>query len=137
MRQFIRHLSDVPIEVRSAADSDYVGRCGKNVGFGGLAFMSDTAIKPETMVALRMPCLSPVFEVTTARVTWCKNEGGQYAVGVQFLDADVAFRVRMVEQICHIENYRRDVEIQDGRKLTTEEAAKEWIKKYASSFPNP
>jgi hypothetical protein len=137
MRQFIRHPSDVPIEVRSAGDSDYVGRGGKNVGFGGLAFLSDTAMKPETIVTLRMPCLRPVFEVNSARVTWCKNEGGQFAVGVQFLDADVAFRVRMVEQICHIENYRRDVEIQDGRKLTTEEAAKEWIRLYGSSFPNP
>jgi hypothetical protein len=137
MRQFIRHPSDVPIEVRSAADSDYVGRCGKNVGFGGLAFLSHAAIKPETIVALRMPCLRPVFEVNSARVAWCKNEGSQFAVGVQFLDADVAFRVRMVEQLCHIENYRRDVEIQDGRKLTTEEAAKEWIRLYGSSFPNP
>jgi hypothetical protein len=137
MRQFIRHPSDMPIEVRRAADSGYVGRCGKNVGFGGLAFLSDMVIAPETFVALRMPFLRPVFEVDTARVAWCKNEGSQYAVGVQFLDADVAFRVRMVEQVCHIENYRRDAEILEGRKLTTEEAAKEWIKRYASSFPNP
>ena len=43
----------------------------------------------------------------------------------------------MVEQVCNIENYRRDVEQREGRKLTTEEAAKEWIKRDASSFPNP
>jgi len=137
VRQFIRHATEVPIEVRSASDSDYVGRSGKNVGFGGLAFVSDTALKPETMVALRLPSLQPVFEVATARVAWCKNEGSQYAVGVQFLDADVAFRVRMVEQIYHIEKYRREVEIQEGRKLTSEEAAREWIRLYASKFPNP
>jgi hypothetical protein len=137
MRQFIRHASDVPIEFRCVGDSGYVGRCGKNIGFGGLAFLSDTAIEPETIVALRIPCLRPAFEVPAARVAWCKNEGGRYAVGVDFLDADAAFRVRMVEQICHIENYRRDVEVQEGRKLTTEEAAREWIKRYASSFPNP
>lgn len=71
MRQFIRHASDVPIETRCASDSGYLGRCGKNVGFGGLAFLSDTAIEPETIVALRMPCLRPVFEVATARVAWC------------------------------------------------------------------
>ena len=137
MRQFIRHPSDVPIEIRCVADSGYVGRCTKNVGFGGLAFLSDTAIEPETIVALRIHCLRPVFEVVAARVAWCKNEGGQYAVGVQFLDSEVAFRVRMVEQVCHIENYRRDVEQREGRTLTTEEAAKECIKRYASSSPNP
>lgn len=137
MRQFIRHASDVPIEIRCAADSEYTGRSAKNVGFGGLAFFSDTAVEPETVVALRMPCLRPVFEEATARVTWCKNEGGQYAVGVQFLDSEEAFRVRMVEQVCCIANYRWDVEQREGRKLTTEEAAKEWISRYASSFPNP
>jgi hypothetical protein len=137
MRQFIRHPSDVPIEVRVAAESDYVVRSGKNVGFGGLAFLSDKAVAPETFVGLRIPCLRPVFEVATARVAWCKNKGSRFAVGVQFLDADVAFRVRMVEQICHIEKYRRDAEILEGRKLTTEEAAREWIRLYGSGFPNP
>jgi len=137
MRQFIRHPSDVPIEVRGAAENEYADRCGKNVGFGGLAFISETAVAPETFVALRIPCLRPVFEVATARVAWCKYEGNRYAVGVQFLDADVAFRVRMVEQICHIEKYRRDAEILEGRKLTTEEAAQEWIRLYGSGFPNP
>jgi hypothetical protein len=137
MRQFIRHPSNVPIEIRCVSEKGYVERSGKNVGFGGLAFVSDTAIQPETIVALRIPCLKPIFEVPAARVAWCKDEGRQYAVGVQFLDSDVAFRVRMVEQVCHIETYRRQIEVEEGRKLTTEEAAREWIKRYASSFPNP
>jgi PilZ domain-containing protein len=137
MRQFIRHPSEVPIEIRCAADGGYVRRCSRNVSFGGLAFASDTAIEPETIVALRIPNLRPVFEVATARVAWCQNEGSQYAVGVQFLDSEEAFRVRMVEQICHIESYRQDVAQREGRQLTAEEAALEWISRYASSFPNP
>jgi hypothetical protein len=137
MRQFMRHASNVPVEIRRVGDAAEISGSGKNVGFGGLAFLTETAFPPDTTVALRIPCVRPVFEVAAARVAWCKREGGQYAVGVQFPDSDVAFRVRMVEQICHIENYRRDVEIQEGRKLTTEEAAKEWIRRYGSSFPNP
>jgi hypothetical protein len=43
----------------------------------------------------------------------------------------------MVEQICHIERYRNDVAQREGRQLTAEEAALEWISRYASSFPNP
>jgi hypothetical protein len=43
----------------------------------------------------------------------------------------------MVEQLLHIESYRREIEQQEGRPLTTEEAAREWIGRYASSFPNP
>jgi len=137
MRQFIRHPSDVPIEIWCATESGYVRRCSRNVSYSGLAFASDTAIEPETIIALRIPNLRPVFEVATARVAWRQNEGSQYAVGVQFLDSEEAFRVRMVEQICHIKRYRNDVAQREGRQLTAEEAALEWISRYASSFPNP
>lgn len=137
MRHFIRHPSDVPIEVQGSPEMDYVRRCTKNVSFGGLAFTSDAAIEPETIIALRFPYLKPAFEVPAARVAWCRNEGSQYAVGVQFINYEEAFRVRMVEQICHIESYRRNVAQREGRDLTSEEAALEWINRFASSFPNP
>jgi hypothetical protein len=137
MRQFIRHPSDVPIEIQSAPGNDYVRRCTKNVSFGGLAFSSDAAIEPETIIALRFPYLKPAFEVPAARVAWCQNDGNQYAVGVQFLNCEEAFRVRMIEQVCHIESYRRDVAQREGRELSSEEAALEWISRFASSFPNP
>lgn len=137
MRQFIRHPLDVPIEIRCAPDGSYVLQGTQDVSFGGLAFLSDTAIEPGRIIKLSIPYFRPVFEVTAARVTWCKNTGRKYAVGVQFLDLADAFRARMIEQLCHIESYRRDVEQREGRLLTAEEAAAEWISRYASSFPNP
>jgi hypothetical protein len=137
MRQFIRHPLDVPIEIRSAPDGSYILECTQDVSFGGLAFASDAAIEPGRIINLRIPYFRPVFEVTAARVTWCKTTGSKYAVGVEFLDSAEAFRVRMIEQVCHIESYRREVEQRDGRKLTAEEAAAEWISLYASSFPTP
>jgi hypothetical protein len=45
-----------------------------------------------------------------------------------------AFRARMVEQICHIERYHRQ-QLSDGRFVSEEEAAIEWIAKYAGQFP--
>lgn len=137
MRHFIRHPLDVPIEIRCAPDGSYVLQCTQDLSFGGLAFFSDSAIEPGSNIALRIPYFRPAFEVTSARVTWCKNTGRKYAVGIQFLDSADAFRVRMVEQLCHIESYRRDVEQREGRRITAEEAAAEWISQYASSFPNP
>ncbi|MGH9893404.1 MAG: PilZ domain-containing protein [bacterium] len=137
MREFIRHPADVPIQIQCAPDNRFEGRCTQNVSFGGLAFSSATAIEPETFITLRLRYLQPVFEVPAARVAWCRNEGSQYVVGVQFPDSEEAFRVRMVEQLLHIESYRREVEQREGRQLTTEEAARDWISRYASSFPNP
>ena len=45
------------------------------------------------------------------------------------------FRARMVEQVCHIEQYKHQVLKKEGRKLSGEEAALEWIQKYAPQFP--
>jgi hypothetical protein len=137
MRQFIRHPTDVPIQIQYSPEGGYVGQNTRNVSFGGLAFSSDTAIEPETLITLRIPNLEPAFEVAAARVAWCQEEGSRYVVGVQFLDSEVAFRVRMVEQVCHMESYRRLVQQQEQRQLTADEAVGEWISRYASSFPNP
>jgi hypothetical protein len=136
-RQFIRHPADVPILIRYEAHATYVQRETKNVSFGGLAFSSDTRIEPDTMVSLRFPYLKPVFEVPTARVAWCESEGSRYAVGVQFVDSEEAYRVRMIEQLCYIESYRKEVGEREGRELTVDEAAFEWIERFGSSFPNP
>jgi hypothetical protein len=72
-----------------------------------------------------------------ARVTWCHRSNSHFAIGVEFLDSAEAFRVRMIEQICHIESYQREVEQREGRQLTAEQAAAEWISRHASSFPDP
>lgn len=45
-----------------------------------------------------------------------------------------AFRLRMLEQIRQIGRYRQDVLRDTGRLLTPEEAAREWIDRYAASF---
>ena len=52
-----------------------------------------------------------------------------------FLDAEDAFRARMVEQLCHIEDYRRSVHRTEGRDIGIDEAAVEWIDKFAAEFP--
>jgi hypothetical protein len=71
------------------------------------------------------------------RVCWCQEKNGHFVLGVKFLDTEDAFRVRMVEQICHIEHYKREVFEKEGRVLSGEQAAMEWIPKYGSVFPNP
>jgi PilZ domain len=137
MRQFIRHPADVPIQIRSDTGGAYAGRAAENVSYGGLAFSTDAAIEPDTLIGLLIPHVQPPFEVSAARVAWCRHEGERYLIGVQFPDSEVAFRVRMVEQVCHIKNYRKLILEHEGRELTTEEAAVEWMGRYASSFPNP
>ena len=134
MRHFIRHPADIPIEVSPAAQGG--GRAPRlvNVGMGGLAFRSHSAFTPAHVVKVRIGCVRPAFE-TTARVAWCRACGGEYELGLAFIDPDDAFRARMVEQVCHIEHYRKEVRATEGRELTSEEAAVEWTSKHAAAFP--
>jgi hypothetical protein len=58
-------------------------------------------------------------------------------LGVEFLHQDDAFKARMVEQVCFIENYKKAAYRAEGRLLSSAEAAMEWITKYASGFSDP
>jgi hypothetical protein len=42
----------------------------------------------------------------------------------------------MVDQLCHIEAYRKRVLAEQGRKLSSEAAAWEWVARYAAGFPH-
>jgi len=44
------------------------------------------------------------------------------------------FRARMLEQVRQIGKYRQSVLKETGRLLTPEEAAQEWIERYAAAF---
>jgi hypothetical protein len=70
-------------------------------------------------------------------VAWCTPRHGHFETGVEFLNQDNGFMTRMVEQVCNIENYKKEVYQTEGRILSPNEAAKEWISKYADEFPNP
>lgn len=135
MRQFIRHPTAIPIEVGNAPQLARAVPRVVNVSYGGLAFQSEVELALGLIVEVRIPSMFPMF-TTLGRVVWCKANDEQYQLGVAFLDQDDAFRTRMVEQICHIENYRNNVSLAEGRQLSMEEAATEWIDKFAAQFPN-
>ncbi|HYH82518.1 MAG TPA: PilZ domain-containing protein [Longimicrobium sp.] len=134
-RTFIRHTVGVPIVVRKVDGSGAREEQSVNVSEGGLSFVSENEIPIGTTIEVCIAEVDPPFQAE-ARVVWASPEPeGGWCTGVQFLEAADAFRVRMVEQVCAIERYRREVEAVDGRLLTPQEAAKEWIGKYAGRFP--
>ena len=134
MRQFIRHPSDIPIEYSAANGTAFTSDALKNVSVGGLCFGTVGPIAPGTQLRVRIKLLQPPFEAL-ATVVWCRRSGDHFDVGVRFADENTEFRVRMVEQLCYIEHFRREILDQEGRELSGEEAAIEWIKKCAADFP--
>ena len=135
MRHFIRHPVSIPITTDYANVAPEVCEAS-NVGIGGLTFSCKEEFKPGAILHLRIAYVVPAFE-TQARVVWCHRQEGAFELGVEFLSADDAFRARMVEQVCHIEEYKQQVSQSEGRMLSSKEAADEWIHKFAHGFPNP
>ena len=133
-RAFIRHTVNVPLEVKVVPSAPAQNNEGVNISEGGLAFTVDSCIPDNTVIELRIPTVTPPFEAH-ARVVWCRAEGSKFLVGAQFLESDDAFQSRMVQQVCAIENYRRE-QMQQGRMLDSQQAATEWITKFAGRFPN-
>ena len=134
-RAFIRHTAGVPLEVRPVTDGVVRTLESVNVSVGGLSFTSDEDIPVGTIIQIRVPEVDPPFEAL-ARVVWTTPEEDHRCIGAQFLDAADAFRARMVEQVCAIEQYRQEVLEREGRALTAQQAATEWIAKYAGRFPH-
>jgi len=134
IRQFIRHPADVPIEYsRRETIGENKARL-KNINQGGLCFNVRTRIHAGTAVRNVISICQPPFNAK-GEVVWCRRINDHYDVGIKFKGASTGFAVRMVEQICHIEQYKGDVLRREGRRLFGEEAAREWIRKYASDFP--
>jgi hypothetical protein len=135
MRQFIRHPVDVPIEIRTDHTVPGAEAQTHDISLGGLAVHSREPVAPGALIEVRIPYVEPAFEAR-ARVAWCHpRDGGGHELGVTFLDAQDAFLARMVEQVCYIEDYRKSVARLEGRTLSPEDAAHEWIEKYAAKFP--
>ena len=137
MRRFIRHPSEIPVVIEPWASEhrpEPIDSHLRDVGLGGVSFLVSTTPGIGTLVRVCIPLVAPPFEAL-GRVTHVEREDAGNLVGVSFPDREAAYRARMVEQVCHIEQYRRQVWSREGRMLSVEAAAREWIERYAASFP--
>jgi hypothetical protein len=135
MRRYIRHPADIPIEVKVHGQTTHDTHNTVDLGIGGLAFRCARNFVEGDVVDIRIPFVYPPFQVE-ARVVWCKSREGSFILGVEFLNQDDAYMARMIEQVCHIENYRKTIYRTEERQLSPEEAAREWISKFAAKFPS-
>lgn len=106
----------------------------RNISIGGLACRSAEPLAVGSEVSVEIPFGNRPFKARGA-VTWCRHANSCYELGIQFIAHEDAFAARMVEQLCYIERYRREVLSKEGRELDSTAAAVEWIKQFAASFP--
>jgi Tfp pilus assembly protein PilZ len=133
-RRFLRHPTEIPIEYTPVGGgSKRRKRVTKDLSHGGLCFVSDRKARPGEMIDILIAIRPGPFEVK-GRVAWCHPVKKHFEIGVGFLSEADEFATRMVEQVCRIEGYRAQQRAR-GRLLTRQEAAMEWIERFASTFP--
>lgn len=132
MRRFIRHPTDFPILITSVGVPGDSSAQLCDISQGGFACQLGRALFPGNKVTLNIPCLDQCQRVS-GKVVYCNSGTNGYRVGIQFDDEKEAFKIKMVEQVCQIEHYRRELR-RDGRELDVETAAREWIKHYGKEF---
>lgn len=134
MRQYIRHPTDIPLHYHVAEESENEAPHPRDISAGGISFSTDHKLNAGQKLDIQIEVNGQPFSIE-GKVVWCHPQNDHYLVGVCFQTPEEAFAVRMVEQVCHIEQYREAVMRQEHRDLTTEEAAREWIKRHARDFP--
>ena len=131
-RTFFRHPASAPLQVfpEKTAVPVPMGDISK----GGLSFKSNVFLEEGTVLHIRIPHVKPPFEATCV-VRWRRKLSTEHTfeIGVMFLDEKTHFRIRMVEQVCHIMLFQQQ-QAEAGRVLCFEDAAKEWMAANAADF---
>jgi hypothetical protein len=134
LRAYLRHPSEFPIELFKADEGEPPQiEALENVCEGGLCCHSAQKLDVGAPVRIRI-AIGDGFEAKGS-IAWCAPDDDGYRVGIAFADHASAFSVRMVQQVCQIERYRNEVKEREGRELDPEDAAQEWIARFAASFP--
>lgn len=131
---FIHHPADFPLSWRRIKKLKHEAVETEH-GNLGLCFVSDKYIRPGTILELNIT-LRGETHCFVGQVILVRNRVDQFEIGVWFSSREDAGRVRIVEQICHIESYLRSKRHYDGPFISKERVAQEWITRFASRFPS-
>lgn len=127
MRQHARRNTEIPLRYYGYGMQDHKSGQLRNVSLNGLSFKSHYPFQSGMRLVVNIPYLNPLFKAS-ASVIWCHHSDSSYEVGIKFHDDGNADASKiMFEQICLIENYRTDVRKNEGRTISSEQAAKEWF----------
>jgi len=134
-RRYIRHLLINPLKVKISNKSNLEKTKTMDASEGGLLFMSKKNVNPGTTITIEIPLYDKVFKVK-AKVVHSKKtkEEKMYKIGVSFVSYADAFKVKLVEQMYLIEEYRNLRSFQSGKDISIKEASKEWIDRYSERF---
>ena len=130
LKNLIQHPRQVPVSIQ-LVESDAANNV---IYLGELAVHCKSPFPMGAKVILDIQIPDTAAELS-GKVIWSYKAEHGYLLGVSFQSQSEAYRMRMIEQVCHIEAYRESLRTTAGRHLNREEAAIEWIARYSKDFP--
>jgi hypothetical protein len=122
-----RIASELSVRLRHARRDSASARTIQNVSVGGIACYSDEPVPTGDRVAVEMAIGEQHFQLQ-GRVVWCRGgTGGRYELGLRFEEEPADSRERLCHDLAEIERYRHEVLMLEGRQLSSDAAAQEWI----------
>lgn len=134
-RKFYRHPASVPMRCRRRGHRKGDDGSTRNVSNGGVAFVSPKPFTPGDVLELEFPSLRHNVNIQGEIVWTTPLDTHHYLSGLRFNDEHERLRARLVEQMCEIDRYHRVQNERYGRDLSREEAAEEWVTRFAERYP--
>lgn len=138
-RCFIRHPVTITVRCRKEGHMEAIAHEMRDISFGGMFFISADPYVPGDIVVMDFPILT-IRSRISGEIIWSSplgmNPGIQFSNGLKFLNRQVLFMARMIEQLCCIQKYRESQARHCHRTLSGDAAAREWIRLCAARFPD-
>ena len=134
-RRFFRHPLKVPIQYRELQGARTDISSSIDLSLGGLCFYSNRFFSKGTPMDVRIPVGGEIFLIHGI-VAYCNRHPGidRYRIGLTFSDSQSAFHAKLAEQMHMILEYRGKRSQELNQEISEEQAADEWIQKYAKHF---
>lgn len=126
---YIQHPTNIPLQLSAAKTQEFTQPAMPL----GLIYNSDQAWHAGDCINIERPDLAPGM-CCHGQVLWCREHRQGYQVGIAFYSSEDLYCIRMLEQVCHIDDYQRE-HCNKGNTLSKDAAANEWIEKFAAHFP--
>ena len=130
-----RVSSALSVRLKHARRDGSRTRTIQNISLGGIACFSDEAVPTGDLVSVDLSIGGQLLQLE-GRVVWCRRApGGHFELGLRFEEGAAESRERVYRDLAEIERYRHEVLMLEGRQLSSDAAALEWMKNRGIAAP--
>jgi hypothetical protein len=124
LRKSTRYRTNAQIRSCRSEGANNSSSSMMDISVDGLSFKSDKKYKQGIIIQIDIPLVVPTLSAI-AEVEWCQPLKDNFDVGVKFLEITKGFRIKAVEQLKYLDEYRKKILFTEGRTISPEQAKTE------------